>query len=181
MPYLYRHIRLDNNLPFYIGIGSDNSYKRAYDKSERTKHWKNIVKSTDYKVEILLDDLQWEEACEKEIEFIKLYGRKDLKEGILCNFTNGGEGNFGRILSQATKDKISKNVSGVKHGMFGKTHNAKAINLIKDAASKKVLNTLNNETYNSIKEAAELNGIRPNTLTRKLAGIRKNNTNFILQ
>ena len=32
MAYLYRHIRLDKNEPFYIGIGSNelNNYKRAY-------------------------------------------------------------------------------------------------------------------------------------------------------
>jgi hypothetical protein len=39
---------------------------------------------------------------------------------------------------------------------------------------------INNIEYNSIKEAALANDIRPNTLTRKLAGIRNNNTNFIL-
>jgi hypothetical protein len=25
--YLYRHVRLDNNEPFYIGIGTKNKYK----------------------------------------------------------------------------------------------------------------------------------------------------------
>jgi hypothetical protein len=29
MVYLYRHIRLDKNEPFYIGIGSDKQYKRS--------------------------------------------------------------------------------------------------------------------------------------------------------
>ena len=29
MAYVYRHIRLDKNEPFYIGIGSDKEYKRA--------------------------------------------------------------------------------------------------------------------------------------------------------
>ena len=29
MAYVYRHIRLDKNEPFYIGIGSDKTYKRA--------------------------------------------------------------------------------------------------------------------------------------------------------
>lgn len=28
MAYLYRHIRLDKNEPFYIGIGSDSNYNR---------------------------------------------------------------------------------------------------------------------------------------------------------
>ena len=32
MAYLYRHIRLDKNEPFYIGIVSDNVYKISNDK-----------------------------------------------------------------------------------------------------------------------------------------------------
>ena len=29
MAYVYRHIRLDKNEPFYIGIGSDANYSRS--------------------------------------------------------------------------------------------------------------------------------------------------------
>ena len=96
MPYIYRHIRLDKNEPFYIGIGSDDEgkYKRAYG-GDRNNHWNNIVKNFPYDVEILLDDLSWEEACEKEKEFIQLYGRKDLGNGTLVNLTDGGEGTLG--------------------------------------------------------------------------------------
>jgi hypothetical protein len=180
MPYLYRHIRLDTNLPFYIGIGSELNFGRAYDKTERSKHWKNITNKTAYKIEIVFDDLTWEEACQKEIEFINLYGRLDLSTGSLCNFTNGGEGAFGRKVSEETRLKISKSVSGKNHGMYGKTHTPEAINKIINTASKKVLDVVNNIEYNSIKEAALANDIRPNTLTRKLSGIRNNNTNFIL-
>jgi hypothetical protein len=178
--YLYRHIRLDKNEVFYIGIGKELDYGRAYDKSERSKHWKNIVSTTNYKVDIMLENLSWDEACIKEKEFINLYGRKDLQKGSLCNFTDGGEGAFGRILSQESKQKISEKVSGIKHGMYGKKHTLEAVEKIIEAASKKVLDTNNNIVYNSIKEAALKNNIRPNTLTRKLSGIRKNNTNYIL-
>ena len=94
MAYVYRHIRTDKNIPFYIGIGSDENgkYKRAYQKTKRNSHWKNIVDKTKYEVEILLDDLTWSDACLKEIEFIKFYGRIDLKNGSLVNKTDGGEG-----------------------------------------------------------------------------------------
>ena len=51
---------------------------------------------------------------------------------------------------------------------------------IGQAISKKVLDTVTNVIYTSIKEAAIQNNIRPNTLTRKLSGIRNNNTNYIL-
>ena len=69
--YLYRHIRLDKNEPFYIGISSDKGF-RANDKKKRNKIWKDIISKSDYEIEILFDDLTWEEACLKEIEFIIL-------------------------------------------------------------------------------------------------------------
>lgn len=96
MVYVYRHIRLDTNKPFYIGIGSDENYKRANNPWGRSQYWKNIISKTPYKVDIILDDLSWEEACEKEKEFIKLYGRVDIGEGILVNLTDGGEGVINR-------------------------------------------------------------------------------------
>lgn len=106
MAYLYRHIRLDKNEPFYIGIGSDDNYKRAFNKTSRTKHWKNIVNSTEYEVEIMIDDLTWEQACKKEKEFIALYGRKDKDCGTLCNYTDGGEGVLGLIVSKESREKM---------------------------------------------------------------------------
>jgi hypothetical protein len=113
MAYVYRHIRLDTNEIFYIGIGSENNdYKRAYTKRNRNKHWRNIVNKTDYEVEIVLDNLTWDEACTKEIEFIKLYGRKDLNEGTLCNLTDGGEGPLGFVHSQESREKLSKSKIG---------------------------------------------------------------------
>jgi hypothetical protein len=56
----------------------------------------------------MLDDLTWEQACEKEIEFIKLYGRSDLGLGSLCNLTEGGEGVIGMRHSDETKKKLSE-------------------------------------------------------------------------
>jgi hypothetical protein len=44
MAYLYRHIRLDKNEPFYIGIGSDKQYKRAYNKIKLSKLGKPSLK-----------------------------------------------------------------------------------------------------------------------------------------
>ena len=75
MAYVYRHIRLDKNEPFYIGVGSDDVYKRANDTKGRNKIWYDITKKTDYEVEILFDNISWEDALSKEIEFIDLYKR----------------------------------------------------------------------------------------------------------
>jgi len=92
MPYVYRHIRLDKNEPFYIGIGSSEYYNRAYRNKNRSNLWERIATKGKYEVEIMLDNLTWDEACEKEKEFISLYGRIDLKTGCLANMTNSTAG-----------------------------------------------------------------------------------------
>jgi hypothetical protein len=113
MAYVYRHIRLDKNEPFYIGIGSDENYNRAKTNTRRNKHWLNISKFG-FEVDILLDNLTWDEACNKEKEFIKLYGRKDIKTGILSNLTDGGEGTCGHILNEESRKIISLKLKGKK-------------------------------------------------------------------
>ena len=127
MAYVYRHIRLDKNEPFYIGIGSDNKFYRATEKSRRNKLWNDIVTKSDYEVEILFNDLCWEEACKKEQEFIALYGRKNKNNGILVNLTDGGEGAFGVVMTQERKDKISKSQIGKKLSKQNRENISKAL------------------------------------------------------
>lgn len=86
---VYRHIRADKNEPFYIGIG--HSIKRAYRKDGRNNLWAKIVNKTSYNIDILFDDVSKEEACEKEREFIKLYGRICDNTGCLSNISAGGD------------------------------------------------------------------------------------------
>ena len=107
MAIVYRHIRVDKNEPFYIGIGKTE--KRAYDKNDRNKIWNNIINKTNYEIEILFDNITWEEACIKEQEFINLYGRIDKKSGTLCNLTNGGEGQNGIIRNEEYRNKLKQN------------------------------------------------------------------------
>lgn len=64
MAEIYRHIRLDTNEVFYIGIGKDK--ERAFSNKKRNRHWIGIVNSVGYSVEILKSDLSWEDACELE-------------------------------------------------------------------------------------------------------------------
>jgi predicted GIY-YIG superfamily endonuclease len=120
MALVYKHIRLDTNNPFYIGIGKTE--KRAFSKHRRNKYWKSITSKTNYEVEILFDNLSWEECCVKEIELIKLYGRKDNGTGILVNMTDGGEGSLGIIKSDEVRKKLSECQSGDKHYFYGKSH-----------------------------------------------------------
>lgn len=112
MAIVYRHIRLDKNMPFYISIGK--TIKRAYNKFNRNNIWNFIVSKTDYDIEILFDNLSWNEACEKEKEFIKLYGRIDNGIGILTNQTDGGDGN--QNFSEETRNKISLANTGNQYG-----------------------------------------------------------------
>ena len=106
--YVYQHIRLDKNEPFYIGIGSSKHYNRAYRKKGRNRIWQRIVNKTSYEVEIVYDNLSWEEACQKEKELIAKYGRLNNKTGILANLTDGGEGNVGAILSPEHRRAVAE-------------------------------------------------------------------------
>lgn len=108
MAYVYCHIRIDKEEPFYIGIGTDNSnYKRAKERARRSKFWKKIVSKTNYKVEILFDNLTWEEAKIKEVELILKYGRKDIGNGTLVNMTDGGDGTINKVFDDNYRRKLS--------------------------------------------------------------------------
>ena len=98
--YVYRHIRLDTNQVFYVGIGTQSSkitkYLRARNKTKRNEIWKKILnKSKDFKWEIVFESDDYEIIKNKEKELIALYGRRDLGIGTLINFTDGGEGRKG--------------------------------------------------------------------------------------
>lgn len=141
--YVYRHIRTDTNVPFYIGIGTKSKdvfgthvyeYYRAFKFLKRNNHWNGVFTVCDKQinVDILYESDNYEKIKEKEKEFIKLYGRVDLGLGTLVNFTDGGDGNLGilntknksekiaeanrkRVIKQETRDKISKSSKGNKH------------------------------------------------------------------
>jgi hypothetical protein len=100
---VYRHIRLDTNQVFYIGMGNE---KRAHSKYSRNKYWKNIVNSTKWFSEIILSELTLKQAHEKEKEFIMLYGRKNIGKGTLCNLTDGGTGGLGLKHTDQSKNKM---------------------------------------------------------------------------
>ena len=114
--YLYRHIRLDKNEPFYVGIGTTQNkylkssekyrYQRAYNK-QRSNWWSKITNKTEYEVEILLESDDYEFIKQKEIEFVALYGRRDLGKGTLVILTDGGDGGLGRVVTQETKNNQS--------------------------------------------------------------------------
>jgi len=130
MAVLYRHIRLDNNEVFYIGIGENE--KRAYNKRGRSIYWKRVVSKSEYEIEFVFEDLTWEQACEKEKEFIALYGRQDLRTGTLVNLTNGGEGVPNMVRSKEWKLERSRAMKGNKIWL-GKTHSQESKKLMSKA------------------------------------------------
>ena len=157
---VYRHIRLDKNIPFYIGIACN--LKRPNNKKDRSFFWKNIVNKTEYAVEIILDNLTKDQAIEKEKEFIKLYGRVDLKTGVLCNMTCGGEGTgqLNNKLEKLRREKIKNTLTGRKHKDSSK---------IKQAIGQKhrMLVTVNGIKYLSLRKAALALGIHKATVKSK--------------
>ncbi len=141
--YLYRHIRLDKNEPFYIGIGSKkdrnfttitNEYERAFTKYKRNKRWQNITNKANYLVEIICESNDYSFIHDKEKEFILIH------KATLCNMTLGGEGtlglepwnkgkkiwdtrihpNIGRTLSEETKRKKSESMKNSDNSWKGK-------------------------------------------------------------
>lgn len=125
--YIYRHIRTDINIPFYVGIGTVGNnpstkryqYHRAYTYAKKSKsrsrHWCNIYNkcNENIDVDILFETDSWEEAQNKEREFIALYGRIDLGTGTLVNLTDGGEGANGAIVPYERRERISKSMKGM--------------------------------------------------------------------
>lgn len=154
--YLYRHIRLDKYGPFYIGVGSktksdikNNYYSRSIEK-RRNNLWKKIANKTEYKVEILLESDNYQYILNKEKEFIKMYGRKDLKNGSLTNLTDGGEFNKNRICSEELKKKRSINAKK----RWDLLNDYEKLKILKPKdSSKKVIDINNNTIYKSIREA----------------------------
>lgn len=106
MVVVYRHINLDSNKVFYVGIGTE---KRAYDYKSRSAAWKNQADSSNIETEILFECETRDEAYRKEIEFIKLYGRLDKGTGTLANRTDGGGWLKGAIWNQERIKKYSDN------------------------------------------------------------------------
>jgi predicted transcriptional regulator len=129
MACVYRHIRTDLNIPFYIGIGKEVT--RAYSKTHRNDHWNHIVDKTSYDVHILFDDVSYEFAKEKEREFIELYKRKE-DGGILCNLTKGGDGALGIRHTEEARKKMGepnkgKTISDWHRQRISESHTGKIV------------------------------------------------------
>jgi hypothetical protein len=160
--YLYRHIRLDKNEPFYIGIGTkqkrkyENCYNcihgRAFSKSQRNNFWKKVISKTEYEVEIFLESNDYKFIKQKEIEFIFLYGRKDLKTGTLVNLTSGGDAVCDKIKRYGKENPASRkilqyNLKGEFIQIYDSIIEASSINEINEHHIRDCLRLNKNKNY----------------------------------
>ena len=185
MAVVYQHIRKDNNHVFNIGIGKEE--KRAYSKDNRNPHWHNTVKKYGYEVEILFDNVTWDEACMFERNFIHLHGRADKGLGPLVNQTDGGDGQLGntgkaykrtdeirKVMSEKmkgntnSKDRVLSNCHKTKIGKA----NSVSINQI-DIHTKEII-----KTWDSMMEAERVTGVHNSKISMVCKGKRKSAGGF---
>jgi hypothetical protein len=115
--YVYAHRRKDTGRIFYIGIGNQPLYARAFTNDRRSDAWKAIAFKHGYSVDVLNDRLSKDKAIEEEIFWINFCGRRDLAKGELVNHTNGGDGGFGQKLTEKKKLSILERNLGNKFNL----------------------------------------------------------------
>lgn len=198
--YLYRHIRLDKNEPFYIGISSmqsDNNsgYARAERMTNRNHIWNNIYNAcgNKVKVEILYETESKEEILRKENEFILLYGRKNLGSGSLANLTDGGLGAVGCVYTEERRKKQSETLKNSPFNLKGKKLPKEWVENIRkqkygaknpmfgkhSPVSKKVINVETKEVFDTILLAGESIELKGRLLHQYLSGHRINKSPFV--
>jgi hypothetical protein len=119
MALVYQHRKPGTLDIFYIGRAK--SKKRLFSKSNRNEFWHNIVnKYGGFEVDILAENLTWEESGVVEKDYILKIGRRDLGTGPLVNLTDGGEGVENIIISNETRSKLKAAKIGNKNGSGNK-------------------------------------------------------------
>ena len=153
--YVYRHLKLNTNEVFYIGMGKEANFRRSRSKRYRNNYWHNIVNKYGYSVEIIATNLSEEDAIELEMFLIKQYGRKDLKTGSLINLTDGGEGVF-----NPSKKSLDSRSGG------------------KAWKAQKVKNMDTGEIFTSLVECCNANNLIYGSMKNRLRGVTKNKTPY---
>ena len=74
--YVYLHTTNDG-IPFYVGKGR---LRRAYSKHGRSTFWNSIVSKHGFKVDIVIANLNEDEAFLHEKRFIAFYGKNEQEK-----------------------------------------------------------------------------------------------------
>ena len=142
--YTYAYLRKDKT-PYYIGKGKGS---RCYSKGGRGCN----TPSDRNRIIFLKQNLTEEEAFRHEVYMIAIFGRKDLGTGILRNRTNGGDGSSGSVVSEETREKMSKVHKGKK---LSPKHRAILINSRKGKTNSQQQNRLISEALTGITRTTE--------------------------
>lgn len=174
--YTYLLIDPDTLQPFYCGKGVG---RRMYEHYRvRSRLTNQLLKNKICKLarqgkkiiyEKVLVNVSEDLAFAKEIELIKQYGRKVDKTGILCNLTEGGEGNSAYWTTER-KEKKSKQMKGDRG----------SLPIVKKAVSQYTLEGKHVRDHASAKEASEcVEGANRSYITQVCKGKRKSAGGFL--
>lgn len=168
--YTYEHLKPGTIEVFYLGKGTwtpGEKFRRARSEKGRSVAWRRTVRKYGKpEVEIVgIFDAE-NDAFEEEKRLILAYGRRDLGAGPLVNFTDGGEGSGGVIVSKERRRNLSIFRTGKFKGFMS-------------GVSKAVKNTRTGKVYGSIAEAAQLEGLDRGTLSDYLRGLYTNPTDLL--
>jgi len=113
--YIYAY--WDNtDTPIYVGQGVNNrdATHLTHSNNSRLRNKINKLRKEGKTLRYtrIIEGLNKEQSDFWEICWIKALGRADLNTGFLYNFTNGGEGCVGRIISDKTRIKLSEKLKG---------------------------------------------------------------------
>jgi len=192
MYVVYQHRRKDNGEIFYIGQGI---IKRAYEGSwnRRNSDWLKVVEEAGgFDVDILETNLTREESLKVESDYIKKYGTKKHKTGILVNErlsgTRGSSSGYKHTpekikeISEKTKIAMYEKNSGEKLSESLKKHFNKSG--IKENLSYNVkvaqydLEGNYIRTFNSMNEAERETGVWSTNISNACRGIYKKSGGF---
>lgn len=106
--------------PFYVGKGKGYRYKDLNSRNYYFKNKINKIKKFDLESIIvkLKEDIKEKDSFILESKLIKAIGRKDIDEGPLINFTDGGEGVSGYKFSENHRKLLSDRNSGINNPMY---------------------------------------------------------------
>jgi len=168
--------------PFYVGQGNRlyqhlTTHNLKY-TTIKVNIIKKILKENQKPIIIKLHENMLEsDSFNKEMELIKLIGRRDLNEGSLANMTNGGDGSSGNIVSEETRNKMSESSKGEKNWNYDKTHSEETRKKMSDVLKGKI-HTLEHRRKNSEANKGKTSGCK-NPSAKKYKIIDPNGNEYI--